>query len=222
MELKAAIIFRTVRAEDKAGKTWQRSWKERRRGRRRRRWRRGRPAASEMTPCSAAAMGTSSVAVRTCRWLAHCLVGLRRFWPGSDNAQWQRGRAFLRDLNDAIFAIIFLEAGGNVPPRATWFSIVQSYPGSGEAALQRLLASRSVGGYLVFTGDPASGSPTAYQSSRVARPDRAASSPLPVDLVSNSVHGYLDTYQQSMLRPSNEVEELANFGPPRLCVDPVF
>ena len=131
---KAVIIFRTVRAEDKADKTWRKSWKERRRRQRRPWWRRGRPTAGEMTPCWAAAMGTSSVAV----------VGLPTFGShqrapacGSLILPWVYDRsglggktlsgthhAVLRELHGAIFADFFVEAGGNVPPRATcsWVS----------------------------------------------------------------------------------------------------
>ena len=41
---------------------------------------------------------------------------------------------------------------------------------SGEAALWRLLASRALGGYSLTSYDPAPGSPTVFQPSRVARP----------------------------------------------------
>ena len=197
------IIFRTVRPEDKADKTWQRSWKGRRRRRRRRRWRRGRPAAGEMIPCYSAAVGTSSVPV----------AGLPRSTGGTQQRAPVSG--------SLILSWVLAWVG----QRSAQFFIVQSDPGSLEAALQRLLASRPVGGYSLSTGDPAPGSLTAYQSVIVScstRLDCAASASLLVGLVSNSVRGYLDAYQQSILRPSNDVEEVANLGPTGLCVDPVF
>ena len=197
------IIFRTVPAEDKADKTWQRSWKGRRRRQRRRRWRRGRPAAGEMIPCWAAAVGTSSVPV----------AGL----PRSTGVTQQRAPV----SGSLILSWVLAWVG----QRSAQFFIVQSDPGSFEAALQRLLASRPVGGYSLSTCDPAPGSLTAYQSVIVScstRLDCAASASLLVGLVSNSVRGYLDAYQQSILRPSNDVEEVANLGPTGLCVDPVF
>ena len=146
--------FRTVRAEDKADKTWQRSWKGRRRRqrrRRRRRWRRGRPAAGEMTPCWAAAMGTSSVAV----------AGL----PRSTGVTQQRAAV----SGSLIFSWVLAWVGQRSVAEVAQFFIVQSGPGSFEAALQRSLASRPVGGHSLSTCDPAPGSLTAFQS--VARPD---------------------------------------------------
>ena len=41
---------------------------------------------------------------------------------------------------------------------------------SGEAALRRLLACRAIGGYAMSSDDPSPGSPTVFQSSRLARP----------------------------------------------------
>ena len=45
---------------------------------------------------------------------------------------------------------------------------------SGEAALRRLLASRAIGSYSSTSDDPAPGSPTVFQSSRVVRPQDAS------------------------------------------------
>ena len=52
---------------------------------------------------------------------------------------------------------------------------------SGEAALRRLLACRATGGYAMSSDDPSPGSPTVFQSSRLARPQDASKA---LDLVS--------------------------------------
>ena len=48
---------------------------------------------------------------------------------------------------------------------------------SGEAALQKLLGSRAIGDYSRTSDDPAPGSPTVFQLSRVARPQDAPKAP---------------------------------------------
>ena len=65
---------------------------------------------------------------------------------------------------------------------------------SGEAALRRLLASRAVGGYSLTSDDPALGSLTVFQSSRVARPQ--ATPPHLVSLLNSSARSPLDAYRQ--------------------------
>ena len=56
---------------------------------------------------------------------------------------------------------------------------------SGEAALRRLLASRAIGSDSLTFDDPALGSLTAFQSSRVARPQDASRAPDLVPLLSS-------------------------------------
>ena len=62
---------------------------------------------------------------------------------------------------------------------------------SGEAAVWRLRASCAIGGYSLTSDDPAPGSPTVFQSSRVARPQDASTSPYFVSLLSSSARSYL-------------------------------
>ena len=75
---------------------------------------------------------------------------------------------------------------------------------SGEAALPRLLGSRAIGGYSLASGEPAPGSLTVFQSSRVARPQDASKAPYLGSLLSSSARSYMDAYKQRMLRPVPE------------------
>ena len=98
----------------------------------------------------------------------------------------------------AVFAFGLLETGGigysklyekvgysilsndlSSPARHRFHSVISDFrpPSgieSGEPALRRLLASRATGGYLVTSDDPAPGSLTVFQSTRVARPQDAS------------------------------------------------
>ena len=69
---------------------------------------------------------------------------------------------------------------------------------SGEAALRRLLASRVIGGYSWTSDDPALGSLTEFQSSRVALPQDASKAVYLVSLLSCSARSYLSTNRQRM------------------------
>ena len=62
---------------------------------------------------------------------------------------------------------------------------------SGEAALRRLLASRAIGGYSLSSGYPAPGSPSVFQSSRVARPQDSSKALDLVSLLSSSARLYV-------------------------------
>ena len=53
--------------------------------------------------------------------------------------------------------------------------------------------------------DPAPGSLTVFQSSRVARPQDASKAPYSVSLLSSSPRSYLDAHKLRMLRPVSEV-----------------
>ena len=50
------------------------------------------------------------------------------------------------------------------------------------AALRRLSASHAIGGHSLASDDPTPGSPTVFQSSRVARPQDASKAPYHVSL----------------------------------------
>ena len=94
---------------------------------------------------------------------------------------------------------------------------------SGEAALRRLLASRASGGHSTTSDDPAPGSLTVFQSSRVARPQDGSKAPNLVRLLSSSARSFLDTSKQRMLRPVSEVADMeTRLGPAGRHVDPVF
>ena len=69
---------------------------------------------------------------------------------------------------------------------------------SSEAALRRLLASRAIGGCSLTSDDPAPGSLTLFQSSRVARPLDASKAPYLVSLLSGSARSYLDARVSSV------------------------
>ena len=85
---------------------------------------------------------------------------------------------------------------------------------SREAALRRLLASRAIGGHSLTSGDPAPGSLTVFQSSRVARLQDASKGPDLVSLLSSLARSYLDAYMQSKLRPDSKVADMeARLGP---------
>ena len=66
------------------------------------------------------------------------------------------------------------------------------------------------GGYSLTSDDPAPGSPTVFQSSRVARPQDALKAQYLVSLLSGSTRPYLDTYQQRMLGPVSDAD-MANW-----------
>ena len=71
--------------------------------------------------------------------------------------------------------------------------------------------------------DPAPGSLTVFQSSRVARPQDASKAIYFVSLLSSSARSYLDTCKQRMLRPVSEVADMeARVGTAGRYVDPVF
>ena len=94
---------------------------------------------------------------------------------------------------------------------------------SGEAALRRLLASRTVGGNSLTSDDPAPGSLTVFQSSRVARPQDASEASNLMSLLRSSGRSYLDTDGQRMLRLVSEVADMeTRLGPPGRCDDAVF
>ena len=71
--------------------------------------------------------------------------------------------------------------------------------------------------------DPAPGSPTAFQSSRVVRPQDASKAPKLVSLLSGSASSYLETYKQRTLRPVSEVADMETWlGPAGRYLDRVF
>ena len=71
--------------------------------------------------------------------------------------------------------------------------------------------------------DPAPGSPTVFQSSRVARPRDASEALYLGSLLSSSGRPNLDAYKQRMLRPVSEVADIETWlGPAGRDVDPVF
>ena len=73
------------------------------------------------------------------------------------------------------------------------------------------------------TDDPAPGSLTVVQSSRVARPQDALKAPNIVSILSGYVRLHLDTHKQRMLRLVSEVADMeARLGPAGRYVDPVF
>ena len=74
-----------------------------------------------------------------------------------------------------------------------------------QGALRRLPASRAIGVYSLTSDDPAPGSLTVFQSSRVARPQDASQAPYKVSLLSSSARSYLDAKKLCMLRPVSEV-----------------
>ena len=112
-----------------------------------------------------------------------------------------RDVAVIREFNETVFALIFLETGGvgrsessekvrysilstdlAAPAPHRLHSVISdfrppSFAESGEAALQRLLASRAIGGYSLTSDDPALGSLTVFQSSRIGRPQDASQAP---------------------------------------------
>ena len=91
---------------------------------------------------------------------------------------------------------------------------------SGEAALRGLLGGRAIGGYSLTSDDPAPGSLTVFQPSRVARPQDASKALHLVSLLSCSARSYLDTFQQPMLRDVSEVADMkVRLGPASRCVD---
>ena len=79
---------------------------------------------------------------------------------------------------------------------------------SGEAALRTLLAGRSTAGYSLTSDDPAPGSLTVFQSSRVARPQDASKAHDFVSLLSSSARSYPDEYMQRMFRPDSEFADM--------------
>ena len=116
-------------------------------------------------------------------------------------------------MNETAFALNFLETGDIVCSESckqvgysycpqTWHhlhfvSVISDFrPPSvtetGEAALRRLLASRATGGYSLTSDDPAPGSLTVSQSSRVARPQDASKAAYFVSLLSSSARSYLN------------------------------
>ena len=71
--------------------------------------------------------------------------------------------------------------------------------------------------------DPAPGSQTVFQSSRVARPQESSKAPCMVSLLRRSPHSYLDAYKKRMLRPVAEVADMdTRLGAAVHHVDPVF
>ena len=94
---------------------------------------------------------------------------------------------------------------------------------SGEAALRRLLAGLDTGGYSLPSDDPAQGSLTEFQSTRVARPEDASKVPNLVSLLRSSARSYLDASKQRMFGPVSDVADIeTQLGPGGLHVDPVF
>ena len=151
-----------------------------------------------------------------------------------------REMAIIREFNETVFALNFLEMGGIVgsesckkvrysilstgqrPPALRHLHLVISdfrppcVTESGEAAPRRLLGSRANGCYSLTSHVPAPGSLTVFQSSRVARPLDASKAPHLMSLLCFSDRSYLDALKQCMLR---HVSELGLAG---RYVDPVF
>ena len=118
-----------------------------------------------------------------------------------------REMARIIEMNESVFSLSFLETGGIglsesrekvvcsilstdlASPTLRLLHIVisdfrpPSVAESGEAAFRRLFTSRAIGGYSLASDDPALGSPTVFQSSRVARPQDAPKAPLPCVVV---------------------------------------
>ena len=72
--------------------------------------------------------------------------------------------------------------------------------------------------------DPASGSRTVFQSSRLARPQDASKASDLLSLMSSSARLYLDTHKQCVLRSVSDVAhmEKSRWVPVGRYVDPVF
>ena len=139
-----------------------------------------------------------------------------------------REMAIIREVNETVFALSLLETGGMVgsesrerviysilsahlaPPTLRRLHLVisdcrpPSVSESGEAALRRQLASRAIGGYALTSGDPAPGSPTMFQSGRVARPQDASKAPYFRSLLCSSARPHLDVSE----RPVSEVAHM--------------
>ena len=105
-----------------------------------------------------------------------------------------RDRAIIRELNETVFALSFVETGGigrsescekvrylilsndlTSPALHRLHSVIfefrpPSVTESSEGALRRLLASRTIGSYFMTSDDLAQGSLTVFQSSRAAGP----------------------------------------------------
>ena len=158
-----------------------------------------------------------------------------------------RDRAIIRELNETVFAINFLETGGlglSVSRERLEYSTLftalassslhrlyslisdfrpPSGAESGEAALRRLLAIRVIGGHSLTSDDPAPGSLTVFQSSRVARPQDASKAHHLGSLRSSSARTNLDASKQRMLRPVSGVADMeTRLGPTGRYVDLVF
>ena len=155
-----------------------------------------------------------------------------------------RERAIVREVNETVFAPHFLETGGVVgsescekvecsilstdlaSPALRRLHIVisdfrpPSVFESGEAALRRLLTSRAIGGQST-SDDPAPGSFSVFQSSRVARPQDASKAPFLVSLLSGSARSCLNASEQRMLSRISEVADMeTGLGPASRHVDP--
>ena len=158
-----------------------------------------------------------------------CSYGGRRLSP--------RDRAIIREVNETVFAVNFLETGNTVdsescekvgysmlfndrtsPSLHRLHSVISDFrppsgTESGEASLRRLLASRGVRGYAL----------TVFQSSRVARPQDASKASNLESLLISSARSYLDAFLQRMLRPFSDVADMeARLGRAGRYVDPVF
>ena len=151
----------------------------------------------------------------------------------------------IREMNESVFALNFLETGSiglSESREKVRYSILStdlasssalrlhsvisdfrpsSVTESDERALRRLLASRAVGDFSLTSDNPALGSLTVFQPSRVTRPSYGSKAPNRVSLLNSSARSYLGTYEQRMLRPVSEVADMQT----RLAeghVDPVF
>ena len=67
------------------------------------------------------------------------------------------------------------------------------------------MLGRAIGSYSLTYDDPAPGSLTVFQSSRVARPQDASKAPYLGSLLSSSARSYLDAYEQRVLRLVSEL-----------------
>ena len=143
-----------------------------------------------------------------------------------------RDRAIIREMTETFFALNFLETGGlgrsescekwcapscpqdwhhlyfTVPHSVISDFRPASVTESGEAALRRLFARQATGGYSFASYDPAPGSLTVFQSSRVARPQDASKDLCFVSVLRSSARSSLDTGKQRMLRPVSEVVDM--------------
>ena len=125
-----------------------------------------------------------------------------------------RDRAIIREVNETVFALNFLETGG-----IGCLSHVKKW-GTPHCPL---LARRAIEGYSLTCDDTAPGSLTVFRSSRVARPQDASKAPYLVSLLSSSARSYLDAHKQRMLRAVSEVAYMeTRLGLAGRCVDPVF